>query len=149
MADSSYARMLDKSSEPGPGAIARHMGSDAIARLEKLKALLGERYALSRELRFPFGKDYGWGYKFNHGKKHLLYAFFETGAFTCTFQINDASVDAVEASMNSFLPRTRETWDNRYPCGKRGGWLHYRVLKDEELGDVITLLAIRIKPPKR
>ena len=149
MAEAQHARMLDKAREPSTEDIARHLAVAAVTRLEKLEALLAERYALSRELRFPFGNEYGWGYKYNHGKKHLLYVFFETGAFTCTFQIGDALVDAVRQRLNSLLPRSRETWENRYPCGKHGGWLHYRVLHDEELDDVLTLLACRIKPPTK
>ena len=144
-----YARMLDKSSEPSTGAIIGHMGHDAYARLENLEALLHDRYTLTRELRFPYGNSYGWGYNYSHGKKHLLDAFFETGAFTCTFQLGDPAVDAIEESLKSLLPKTREIWEHRYPCGKRGGWIHYRVLDTNELDDVLTLLAFRAKPPKR
>lgn len=130
MAKDQQARMLDKATEPSAEDIALHLGGSA-ARLEKLEAMLGDRYALSRELRFPFGNEYGWGYKYNHGKKHLLYIFFEAGAFTCTFQIGDAAVDAVRQSLDSLLPRSRETWENSYLSGKNGGWLHYRILHDE------------------
>ena len=51
-----------------------------------------------------------------------------------------------ESQLLGFLRKTRELWENRYPCGESGGWIHYKVLADDELIDVIKLLAIRKKP---
>ncbi|MDL2294811.1 DUF3788 domain-containing protein [Ruminococcaceae bacterium OttesenSCG-928-D13] len=74
------------------------------------------------------------------------YVFFEQGAFTVMFQIGDKQVPAMEEALSSLLAKTRDLWENRYPCGEKGGWIHYRVLSGDELDDVITLLAIRKKP---
>ena len=41
---------------------------------------------------------------------------------------------------------TMDLWKNRYPCGECGGWVHFRILTDDELIDVIKLLAIKKKP---
>jgi hypothetical protein len=79
---------------------------------------------------------------------HLLYAFFENGTFTAMLQIGDKQVPSVEAALPSLLPKTQEYWQNRYPCGERGGWIHYRVLADDELDDMLKLLAIRRQPAK-
>ena len=141
-----YARMLDKRKKPTEDMIAKYLGAESTERLRQLENWLGDQYTLNRELRFPFGDNYGWGYKYSHGRKHLCYVFFEEGAFTVTLQLGDTSVDAVTAKLPSFLPKTQELWATRYPFGERGGWLHYRVLNDAELQDACTLTALKVKP---
>lgn len=43
------------------------------------------------------------------------------------------------------LPKTKELWENRYPCGN-GGWVHYRVENDNELFDIQKFICIKKKP---
>ena len=43
-------------------------------------------------------------------------------------------------------PKARELWANRYPCGDIGGWIHYRVLEDEELEEVISFVNAKRAP---
>jgi hypothetical protein len=47
--------------------------------------------------------------------------------------------------LDSFCDRTKELWEQRYPCGE-GGWLHYRVLSRLENEDVKELIRIKKKP---
>ena len=61
-------------------------------------------------------------------------------------QIGDKQVSLLESQLSALLQKTQDLWENRYPCGECGGWVHYRVLTDDELTDVIKLLAIRKKP---
>lgn len=143
-----YARMLEKKKKPTPANIASHMGEESTARLARLEARLKALYNLQREMRFPFGNNYGWGYKYSHGRKHLCYAFFEEGAFTVTLQLGDTVVSQVEALLPSLQPKTRELWENRYPCGEHGGWIHFRVLSDVDLDDVVALIEAKVKPPQ-
>lgn len=141
-----YARMLDKRKKPTEEAIARYLGEESAARLRALEAHLAAQYNLTRELRFPFGNNYGWGYKLSDGRKHLCYVFFEEGAFTVTLQIGDGSVPAMEERLPSLLPQTQKLWADRYPCGDNGGWMHYRVLSDEVLPDIFALINIKAPP---
>lgn len=143
-----YARMLDKRKKPTDEAIDRYLGEESAARLHALEDHLRQTYTLNRELRFPFGNNYGWGYKYSHGRKHLCYAFFEDGAFTVTLQIGDEGAPIVEEQLATFLPQTQDLWRNRYPCGEQGGWMHFRVLSDDILTDIYALIAIKVKPPK-
>jgi hypothetical protein len=53
----------------------------------------------------------------------------------------------LNAKLNSFCQKTKELWKNRYPCGE-GGWVHYRVLNAQELGDVKELIKIKKNPAK-
>lgn len=140
-----YERMLDKQIEPEQSAIRTWVGQfDRIAELEKQ---LQERYELNKELKYPFGNNYGWGYKYSHKSKHLCYLFFEKSAFNILIQIGTNEVEKLLLQLDGFLPKTREIWDNRYPCGK-GGWLNYRILEQKEMGDILKLIEIKKKPVK-
>ena len=138
--------MTDKQITPDAVAIREHLGQQAAARLTTFESGLQTRYDLAKELKFPFGNSYGWGYKYTHRTKHLCYAFFEKDAFTVTLQLGSKIAPRVDDALPSLLPKTRGLWEHRYPCGERGGWIHYRVLGDEELDDVFCLLALRQKP---
>ena len=50
--------------------------------------------------------------------------------------------------LESFLPKTRELWNDRYPCGE-GGWLHYRVFSLEEIEDIKELIKIKKNPVEK
>jgi len=138
--------MLDKGNEPTAEQIMEYLDNESYARLLSLEEYLRAHYLLSKELRFPFGNNYGWGYKFSHKSTHLCYAFFEKGAFAVTLQIGDKQVHLVESVMSDLSPKAQELWANRYPCGERGGWIHYRVLDDTDLIDVYKLIGAKKKP---
>ena len=116
--------------------------------LTTIEEQLLSNYELVKELKFPFGNNYGWGYKYSHKVSHLCYAFFEAGAFTIMLQLGDSCVPAIEKKFTTFLPKTIDLWQNRYPCGQQGGWIHYRVVKEEEIVDVLDLIKIKKKPLK-
>lgn len=141
-----YERILD-THPPSTEDIEAVLGC-AYALLQRLESFLDSSYDIKRELKFPFGKDYGWGYKYSHKSSHLCYVFFETGAFTVMLQLGGKLVLDIETAMPCMLPKTRELWQNRYPCGEQGGWVHYRVMDVSELADVIRLISIK-KRPKR
>ena len=144
-----YERMTDKDAVPNEAEIEKYIGENAANRLASLEEKLKKNYQLSRDLKFPFGNSYGWGYKYSHKSSHLCYAFFEKDAFTVTLQIGDKEVPLAESVVPSMLKKTQELWANRYPCGEQGGWVHYRVLSDEEIDDVVGLIAVRKKPSAR
>ncbi|MCL2153902.1 MAG: DUF3788 domain-containing protein [Oscillospiraceae bacterium] len=141
-----YERLLDKNATPDATIIQQHLGQQSYERLAVFESRLKEVYQLVKELKFPFGNNYGWGYKYSHKSSHLCYAFFEKGAFTVMLQIGDKQAPLIESCLSSLMQKTQELWAERYPCGERGGWVHYRVLTDYELSDVMKLLAIRKKP---
>lgn len=141
-----YERLLDKENEPTLAQIEACLGTESYRRLRELEEQLQARYHLGREIRFPFGKAYGWGYKYSHRSVHLCYAFFEKGAFTVTVQIGDKQVPLLEACLDDLSPKVRALWENRYPCGERGGWVHYRVMCDEDVEAVCRLIYAKKKP---
>lgn len=141
-----YERMLDKSSQPNVEQVKEYIGKPSYDLLIKLENYLKDHYVLSKEMKFPFGKGYGWGFKYSHKSKHLCYLFFEKDAITVTIQIGDNEAPKLEEELKTCLPKTQEQWKNRYPCGEFGGWIHYRIFSEQELSDIQKLIAIKKKP---
>lgn len=142
-----YERMLSKDA-PSYEEIEKYIGT-SLPLLKNLEIFLEENYSLKRELKFPFGSKYGWGYKYSHNSSHICYVFFENEAFTVTIQLGDKLVPKIENAIGNMLAKTRELWEHRYPCGNFGGWLHYRVLNEPELKDIISLIKIKKSPLKK
>ena len=141
-------RLVNKETVPTRETINHFMGEESINRLSLFEKMLQEKYDLTCELKFPFGKNYGWAYRYTHKKTLLLYVFIEKNGFCCTLSINDNGAKNVAEIINTMLAQTKELWKNRYPCGKEGGWVHYSVVNDEELKDIIRLVACKVKPKK-
>jgi len=142
-----YERMLNKEIRPSIDEIVNHIGSDAYALLQQLEKELNNKYDIVKELRFPYGNAYGWGFKYSHKGKHLCDVFFENSAISVTIQIGGEKIAAINEQFKNFLPKTKELWEKRYPCGK-GGWIHYRVMSDREINDIIKIIGIKRKAIK-
>ncbi|ULQ58715.1 DUF3788 domain-containing protein [Brucepastera parasyntrophica] len=137
-----FEKMLDRENPPAPEKISAYTGKAAARRLEKLEQFISENYEMTKSLQFPFGNNYGWGYKYGNKKTHICYVFFESGAFTVMIQIGKNGAGKLDENLRTFLPKTQELWTNRYPCGG-GGWIHYRVLSEDELRDVFELIRVK------
>lgn len=143
-----YERLLDKSAPPSEDFIRNYLGTESYNNLLQLENYLNEHYDLKKEMKFPFGNNYGWGYKYSHKSSHLCYAFFESGAFTITLQLGDSCVPAVNKVLPTLSAKAKELWENRYHCGKQGGWIHYRVISAGELNDIFKLISAKKKAAK-
>ena len=95
------------------------------------------------ELKFPFGNNYGWGYKVSNRSKHLFYIFFEKGSITIMLQINKIKTEKEMEKYNKLSEEGKEYWENRYPCGDNGGWIKYRIINKKQLKDIGIFLSIR------
>jgi hypothetical protein len=141
-------RWTDKSRQPTEDVVRLFVGDDAWQRLMRFEEMLRARYDLKREMKFPFGNEYGWGFRYAHKKSLLLYVFFEKGGFCCTISINDKGAPQVEAILGNLQPATQALWKNRYPCGDVGGWIHASAGADNELPDLIRLVGVKVKPQR-
>ncbi len=140
-----YERMLDKNTVPIPKKIKEYMGKEAVENSEILKKSLKKVLDLNCELKFPFGNNYGWGYKVSSKSKHLFYLFFEKGSFTIMLQISKIKTEEELAKYDKLSEKGKTYWENRYPCGENGGWIQYRVIDKKELKDIGIFLSIRTK----
>ena len=67
-----YERILDKKIVPTPKKIKEYMGKDAVENSERLKKSIKNVLDINLELKFPFGNNYGWGYKVSNKSKHYI-----------------------------------------------------------------------------
>lgn len=144
----SKERWVERHPQPTEELVRTFMGADAWRRLMRLEELLRERYDLHREMKFPFGNEYGWSFRYTHKKALLLYVFFEKGGFCCTLSINDAGAPKVEAMLNELRPEIQSAWKSRYACGAEGGWLNRSVASHGELPDLVRLAGVKVKQKK-
>jgi hypothetical protein len=143
-----YERLLDKNHSPSPDFIRDYIGTESYNILLQFDDILSNNYHLTKELKFPFGNNYGWGYKYSHKSSHLCYAFFESGTFTITLQLGDNCISKIKQIMSCLSSKGIELWNNRYPCGMQGGWIHYRVLDKNDLNDIFEFIKVKKKPAK-
>lgn len=141
-------RFMDKNVVPSSLDIDNLLNKEAMKRLNGFESFLGNNYDLVRELKFPFGNSYGWGYKYSHKNKLLCYVFFERDSFTVTISIGKNELERLYKELDNMLSKTKDLWKRRYPCGD-GGWIHYRVENDNEMIDIQKLICIKKKPKQR
>jgi len=137
--------MLEKNIKPTIDEMYITIGEGGVKHWRMLEEFFKSSYDIESEICFPFGNNYGWGVRYKHKSKTLCYIFPEKGALTVFFQIGKNEVAKMLDKLGGFLPRTREIWETRYPCGD-GGWLHYRVLNAEEINDIEELMKIKKRP---
>ena len=132
--------MLDKSVVPSFEEMVSYTGK--LGKLyEEFGRKLGQIIPVQTEIRFPYGKSYGWSvhYRVQGKTKHICDTFAEADAFTVHFQINSKKIDSVYGKISDY---SKKICDNKYPCGD-GGWLSYRVLSKENLSDVLAILSAK------
>ena len=138
------SRMLDKNNIPTEEEIFKFIGDDAKKLLNQFEEAFG-KYDMQKELKFPFGNNYGWGYKYSHKTKYLCYVFFESGEIDVMMQISSKDEKKLNEVINGGLQMTRELWSKRYPCSN-GGWINYRPKTKENIEEIMRLLAFKKKP---
>ena len=58
-------------------------------------------------------------------------------------QINKIMTEKEIEKFNNLSEEGKEYWNNKYPCGKNGGWIHYRVINKKQLKDIGIYLSIK------
>ncbi|MDR0476182.1 MAG: DUF3788 domain-containing protein, partial [Treponema sp.] len=85
--------------------------------MELIKKSLEKLLEINIELKFPFGNNYGWGYKISNKSKHLFYLFFEKDSITIMLQIKGIKTEKEMEQYNKLSEEGKKYWENRYPCG--------------------------------
>jgi len=136
-----YERMLNKQEEPAFEDLISYSGESGSLWLA-LDKYLEDEFNAKRLIRFPYGKEYGWGAKYSAKSKHVCDVFAENGAFTALFQISDRAMETVLDEIDDYA---KQIWENKHPCAS-GGWIEYRVLPNEheQLRDLQKILRAKI-----
>ena len=138
-----YERMLNKQVIPTEDEINKYIGKKSVENIKLIKNGLENIFEINMELKFPFGNNYGWGYKVSSKSKHLFYIFFEKNSITIMLQISKIETEKELEKYNKLSEEGKKYWENRYPCGKNGGWIHYRILNKKHIKDIELFLSIR------
>ena len=133
-----YERLLDKQIVPTVEDLEAYCGENG-SLFRELNETLSGKYGTEQEIRFPYGKRYGWGISHRKKKKLVCDVFAEAGAFTVMLRLSNQQFADVYQQMQ---PYTQEFIDHKYPCGE-GGWIHYRVLNREHLQDILHMLDVK------
>lgn len=133
-----YERMLNKKEKPDMAEMAAYCG-DAQALFLSLNNWLSDNYQSEQQISFPYGNQYGWGVAHRKKQKLLCHVFAEKGAFVVMMRLSDQQYASIYEEL---LPYTKEFIDQKYPCGN-GGWIHYRVMNQEQLNDIQKLLSLK------
>lgn len=111
-------------------------------RFSKINDFLLDFPDIERSIRFPYGNKYGWSATYRKKKKLICDVFAESGAFTVMIRLTNKVLDGVYGQLHK---SAQEQVDGRYPCGD-GGWVHFRVVTDDDLEYALLLLSNKFRP---
>ncbi len=135
-----YERMLDKSHKPTFMEMVEYCAINGKL-FESINEYITNQYETKTEIRFPYGNHYGWGISHKQKNKYICDIFPEKDAFTVMMRLTNKQIDRVYVELE---PYSKELCDNKYPC-KEGGWIHYRVINDEYMNDILKLLCAKFQ----
>lgn len=133
-----YERMLNKQEMPSIEEMTGFCGENA-ERFSRLNEWLADTFHTEKKVVFPYGNSYGWGVAHRKKNKLICNIFAEKEAFTVMMRLSDRQYKSVYGQLQKYA---RDYIDNRYPCGD-GGWIHYRVTREEHFDDIRTLLSVK------
>ena len=133
-----FERMLDKRVTPTLEEMMEFCGENA-ERFSLLNEWLMSSFGTETKIVFPYGNHYGWGIAHRKKKNLVCNVFAENNAFTVMMRLSDKQYKNVYDQLHTY---TQEYIDDKYPCGD-GGWIHYRVLREEHLDDIKILLSAK------
>ncbi|MEG2751272.1 MAG: DUF3788 domain-containing protein [Anaerorhabdus sp.] len=134
-----YSRMLDKTKPPTEEEFYEFCAQRK-SLLYDCDHFLMSFDNVSKCLRFPYGNNYGWSYKYSRKNKLICEIFAEVEAFTVMIRLSNQQIDSIYGLVTA---QTQELIDNKYPCSD-GGWLHYRILNQDDLMDIKKLIQIKL-----
>ena len=133
-----YERMLNKQVRPTMEEMVGFCGENGNY-FVLINQWLSDTFETEQQIVFPYGNKYGWGIAHRKNKKLLCNVFAEDNAFTVMMRLSDKQYKTVYDKVQR---QTQEYIDNKYPCGD-GGWIHYRIICEENFDDVKLLLSAK------
>ena len=108
-----HVRMLNKQITPTIDDIKKHIGEKPFEYISTLKDALEKFLEINMELKFPFGNDYGWGYKVSSKSKHLFYLFFEKNSINIMSQIGGINTEKEIGKYDRLSDEGKKYWQNK------------------------------------
>lgn len=133
-----YERMLDKQHKPTWEEFISYCG-DCQTLLKEMDFIILNELKCEKLLRFPYGNSYGWGIKYYIKSKHICDLFAEKNAFTIMLKLTNIQFQELYDELSDYA---KNLIDDKYPCGE-GGWIHYRVLTEQNFEDIKRLLQLK------
>lgn len=130
----------DKKHKPSAEEIRAAVGSKQAA-WEDLSQFARQNYADQEELKFLYGKNYGWALRFLSRGKMVINLYPADGSFTAQINLPEFAVQkALGMDIGAHVRQVLET-AHPYPEGR---WLFIPVQTERDLADVKRLLALRV-----
>lgn len=133
-----YERMLNKQEVPTRADMSLFCG-DMAGDFNHLNEWLSEMGQTNQKITFPYGNHYGWAITHRKGSKLVCQIFPEKEAFTVMMRLTNKQFASIYDRLEN---RTKELIDNKYPCND-GGWIHFRILNQQQIRDIHILLATK------
>ena len=137
----SIGAFTDKKQRPTEAEIRSMMGA-GLPDWDELVQYVREQYAPDEELRFMYGKKYGWALRFQMRAK-LLTSFYPTEG-GLTVQIN-LGPEAVDRALQMDLGENVLSVINRATAYSEGRWLFIPVKTPQDIQDIQRLIALRVE----
>lgn len=142
-----HERMLDSTHAPAESEMFEQIGAPVSACWTALNQSIRTIYGLEPELKFG-GKKYGWLLSYRAGGRPLCDLYPEANAFTALVVLGGKEASAALAMLDSFGPNVRACLENT-PAFHDGRWLWIRVQAPEDHDDIMRLLLLKRKPPRK
>ena len=139
-----YERMLNKQEIPTFEDLIAYCGERG-ALWRALDQHMENSYKATRQIRFPYGKDYGWSAKYSVKSKHICDIFAENGAFTALFQVATAAIESIYGELDDYA---KAIWADASPCAS-GGWISFRVLDQTQLEMLEKIIHAKVTVRKK
>jgi hypothetical protein len=135
----SVSTFADKNHQPTENEIREAVGAQ-FPFWQELTQWLQDKYAVHEELKFLYGKNYGWGLRFRIKGKLLTALYPGAGYFIVQIILRPEAIEKAQGmklGKNALQAIERA---NPYPEGR---WLFIPVEAQNDLMDVQTLLTLR------
>lgn len=83
-----YERLLEKALSPTFTDLLKYSGACSDLWLV-LDDYLQKEFSAERQIRFPYGNNYGWSTKYSLKNRHICDVFAENGAFAVHFRVSN------------------------------------------------------------
>jgi hypothetical protein len=139
----SVSFFADKTHQPTDTELHEAVGA-LFSIWQELVQWIRNQYAVHEELKFMYGKNYGWGLKFSTKSKLLTALYPGSGYFTVQIILRPEAIEKAQGmklGQNALQAIQRA---NPYPEGR---WLFIPVESKADLEAVQRLLALKIYHP--